>query len=190
MEFVAIDFETANEKMHSACSIGIVEVEDGRIKHCHSHLIRPPDLRFRPFNTFIHGIRERDVIAEPTFDILWRRLEQHFDGRPVVAHNAGFDMSVLQAMLKCYELSGPSFEYLCTRNIAREAWPELPNYRLKTVAGHLGVEFKHHDAEEDAYAAASIIIEACNQLEVQTIGGLVDRVGARFCRLFTNTGRV
>lgn len=31
MNFVAIDFETANEKRNSPCSIGIVVVKDGEI---------------------------------------------------------------------------------------------------------------------------------------------------------------
>ncbi len=31
MNFVAIDFETANEKRNSPCSIGIVFMKDGRL---------------------------------------------------------------------------------------------------------------------------------------------------------------
>lgn len=33
MNFVAIDFETANEKRNSPCSIGIVVVKNGNIKY-------------------------------------------------------------------------------------------------------------------------------------------------------------
>ena len=45
MNFVAIDFETANEKRTSACSIGIVEVKNGEI-------INTEHIFFKPFPNY------------------------------------------------------------------------------------------------------------------------------------------
>ena len=56
MEFVAIDFETANEKRASACSCGIAIVAGGRVVETKHWLIRPQELRFSPWNVGIHGI--------------------------------------------------------------------------------------------------------------------------------------
>ena len=44
MEFVAIDFETANKSYDSACSIGLVTVRDGAIVDEYYKLIRPKRL--------------------------------------------------------------------------------------------------------------------------------------------------
>lgn len=46
MEFVAIDFETANTSRDSACAIGLVTVRNGRIIDEYYQLIRPKNLFF------------------------------------------------------------------------------------------------------------------------------------------------
>ena len=43
MNFTAIDFETAHGKRWSICQVGIVQIEDGKIKGQLSVLIQPPD---------------------------------------------------------------------------------------------------------------------------------------------------
>ena len=48
--------------------------------------------------------------------------------------------------------------------IARRAWPERRGnrgYRLATLAADLGISFRHHDALEDARAAAGVVLYAC-----------------------------
>ncbi len=46
--FVAIDFETANNRPNSACQLGLVVVENWQIVHEAEWLIRPPRLFFSP----------------------------------------------------------------------------------------------------------------------------------------------
>lgn len=55
MDFIAIDFETANSSRSSACALGLVEVKDGVITAEHSWLIDPQQ-RFDGMNISIHGI--------------------------------------------------------------------------------------------------------------------------------------
>ena len=55
-DFVVIDFETANNKLDSACSIGLVAVRGTDIVAQEHHLIRPPTDRFDQANIKIHGI--------------------------------------------------------------------------------------------------------------------------------------
>jgi DNA polymerase-3 subunit epsilon len=52
--FVALDFETANRYRDSACSIGLVRVENNQVVEKVSYLIRPPRKQFE--FTDIHGI--------------------------------------------------------------------------------------------------------------------------------------
>jgi DNA polymerase III epsilon subunit-like protein len=63
--FVALDFETADYGQDSACALGLVRVEAGRIVQREHRLIRPPRRRF--VFTHIHGLTWGDVAAVPSF---------------------------------------------------------------------------------------------------------------------------
>lgn len=61
---VAVDFETANEKRGSACSVALVKFdEEGAEAARWSTLLRPHESLdyFSPINTWVHGIRAADV---------------------------------------------------------------------------------------------------------------------------------
>ncbi len=166
---IAIDFETANERRASPCSIGIAWIDDARILRTAHRLICPRDLSFNGFNISIHGIHPEDVKDEPEFPEIWRELLRHVTGKTVLAHNASFDMSVLRHTLDLYGLSWPEFSYLCTVKIARETWPELPNHKLPTVCKHIGFSLEHHSALSDAEGCATIAIEAARRMGVRRI---------------------
>src|SRR5258708_29940155 len=104
MEFVAIDFETANEMRCSPCAFAAAIVSNGELIAKHSWLIRPKELRFDPYNTWIHGITEDDVADAPEFNELWDETFRPIleCGSVVIAHNASFDMSVLRHTLLEY----------------------------------------------------------------------------------------
>jgi DNA polymerase III epsilon subunit-like protein len=73
----------------------------------------------------------------------------------VIAHNAQFDIRKLNGTLSHFGIPCPSFPTLCTCKTAKRAWPELPNHKLSTVAGHIGHHFCHHNALDDAEAAGT-----------------------------------
>ena len=175
-DYVAIDFETANEKRSSACAIGLAVVKNNEIVHKNSWLIRPPKNRFSLFNISIHGIEPDDVRDAPEFKDLWPALSPYFDGGHVIAHNAGFDMGVLRGCLELYGLSYPKFNYDCTLRIARGVWPSLKKHGLNHVAEHLGVSLAHHDALDDAIAAAKIALHACDQTESESLRELTKKL--------------
>ena len=169
MDFTAIDFETATEKANSACSVAVVEVRDGEIVRTYSSLIRPPRLEFSPFNVKIHGITPEMVRHERGFAGVWPELRPFLENRIVVAHNAPFDMGVLKSALLSNHIEPPHFLHCCTVQIARKAWPELPNHKLNTVGDFLHVDFRHHDALEDARACAAIPLAAAKIFGVDSV---------------------
>lgn len=177
MNWVAIDFETANEKRTSACAMGIAVVENARIVKRVSWLIRPSELYFNWFNTHIHGITEADVIDKPRFDELWGDFRPFLEGKIVIAHNAGFDMSVLRHLLNEYGITYPEVHYFCTRILAKKVWPALSSYRLNMISAHLGISLRHHDAEEDAVACAEIALRCCNEAGVNSLEELAMKFG-------------
>ena len=63
-DFVSIDFETANSRYDSACSIGLAAVRDMAVVDTFYSLINY-DGNFLPANISIHGIHPKDVISAP-----------------------------------------------------------------------------------------------------------------------------
>ena len=177
MNFVAIDFETANEKRNSPCSIGIVVVEDGQIIEKIHYLIKPKEMRFMPINIGIHGIRPSMVENELEFDEIWGKIKHYFDKTLVVAHNAAFDISVLRSTLNLYGIESPSFNYICTMKLSRNFYSELENAKLNTVNKFLEYEFKHHDALADALACSNILLNISKELQLKDISKISKQVG-------------
>ena len=183
MDYVAIDFETANERRNSPCALGVAVVRGGQLVERAYWLIRPRDLYFNPFNTYIHGITARDVRGEPELPDLWPTIRPYLDGNTVIAHNASFDMSVLRATLSDYGMPFPEFDYSCTCLISKRTWPGRPSYRLDAVAEMLGIAFEHHQAEEDAMACAEVARRALEALGAANLVELADHLDMQIGRL-------
>lgn len=164
MNFVALDFETATEDRASACAIGLAFVEGGRLTETQSWLVQPPGNEYAGYNISIHGIRPEDTVEKPTFRELWPTVQSVIGERLVVAHYASFDMSVLRHTLDFHGVRYPTLEYLCTWVISRQVWPDWVTYKLDWVADQLGIEFQHHDAAEDARAAAQVALRCAEDV--------------------------
>jgi len=174
-KLAAIDFETANEKLSSACSLGISIIEDNEIVKNMQWLIKPPELYFRPFNTGLHGISEKIVEKKPEFYRLWPTIKKYLEGHIILAHNASFDTEVLRKLLDVYQLDYPELSYACTVILSRKVWEGLENYKLTTVADKINFSFRHHNAKEDAMACANIAIEAERKCNVSNFGELLKK---------------
>jgi DNA polymerase III subunit epsilon len=179
MRFVAIDFETANHQADSACQLAAVVVRDAQIVEQRSWLIRPPRMYFSARNIAIHGIRPKDVQNAPTMEEVWGELQPLLDGEVLVAHNARFDLGVLVSSLSAFDVACPDLEFTCTRSLARGAWPGRPGYGLKPLGVWLGVDFKHHDALEDARCCALIALAVAKSCAECDLPGVENSLGIR-----------
>ena len=169
MDFVAIDFETANVHRSSACSLGLAIVQNGVVSIQKSWKIQPAPLYFDPFNSRINGMTENDVIDAPTFADLWQEVRPLLDGRTVVAHNASFDISVLQRTLEWYGLVCPDIQTLCTYRLSQRAFPRMGCHRLNIVCDAMDIPVQHHDALSDALACASVLNKLLAANEISTM---------------------
>jgi len=147
-DFVVIDVETACHRASSICQIGIVGFAGGREVFAYETLVDPQDA-FSPFNIRLHGIGPQHVAGQPHFSRLYGTLLQHLGGRITVAHS-NFDHGALSAACRTAGLPMIRSRWLDSVKVARHAWPDLPTHRLNALAGHLGLEHKHHDALSDA----------------------------------------
>ena len=162
LTFNAIDVETANVDRASICQIGIVHVRNGAIRDQWHTLVNPEDW-FDPWNVSIHGIDEDDVRSSPTLPEVRGELGSRLRGSVLVSHTA-FDRVACERAMMRYSLEQLQVTWLDSARIARRAWPDRfgrSGYGLKSIAMDLNVSFKHHDAQEDARAAAEIVLRAC-----------------------------
>lgn len=177
MNFIAIDFETANEKRSSPCSIGIVVVKDNEVVEKLHYLIKPKEMRFMPINIGIHGIRPGMVEDEPEFDEIWDKISHYFNNSLVIAHNASFDISVIRRTLELYNIKPMPFEYVCTMKLARNFYPQIENSKLNTVNRYLGYEFNHHGALADALGCSNILLSISKELKCDDIYEICKTIG-------------
>lgn len=156
--FVAIDFETADNRPDSACAVGLVRVEGEQIVARAARLIRPPRRDFLFSN--VHGITWRDVALSPEFPAVWSELRPFLDGaQALAAHNADFDREVLAACCARAGVAPPELPFICTMKLARDVWGLVPT-KLSDVCRFLRVGLEHHDAASDAEACALIVLAA------------------------------
>ena len=139
-DFIAIDFETANQEPSSVCSIGVVMVRDGQIVDSFYSLIQPEPNYYNYWCQRVHGISQSDTEDAPVFSKVWQQLEERIvevyfsdlkvgvwraisdkeldDIRyqiatlPFVAHNARFDEGCLKAVFKVYQMDYPDYHFL------------------------------------------------------------------------------
>jgi DNA polymerase-3 subunit epsilon len=163
MEFVAIDVETANADMASICQIGLVKCENDVLSDEWKTYVDPEDY-FDAINVSIHGIDESVVRGAPTFPELADTLRSYLEGTVVVCHTH-FDRVAIHQAAQRYGVTALECTWLDSARVARRTWKECAwkGYGLYNVCKILGYDFKHHDALEDAKAAAHILLAATNK---------------------------
>ena len=185
LDFTSIDFETANGSAASACSVGMVKVRDGRVVDTAYWLIKPPlgHDEFLEWNVRIHGIMAVDVADALLWSEQLHDLQSFAENDHLVAHNAGFDMGVIAAACAASYVETPTFDYLCSLQVARKTY-HLDSYRLPVAAMAAGFEdFSHHNALADAEACAAIIVHAAGRHGASDIAELAEATGSRIKRV-------
>lgn len=186
MNFIAIDFETANSSRSSICSIGLAFVEDGKLAGSEHIYVKPTPNYYDRFNSQLHGIDDSHTWDKPTFREQWEGLKKYFHNRTIVAHNASFDCSVLRFTLDDAKLAYPDLDYHCTFRLAQKILPLL-SHRLNDVSKHFNIQLRHHNAESDAIASAIIALRLCDQLKVSSLEELSKCVGFKTGKIVSKT---
>lgn len=173
IDFIAFDFETANSDTGSICQIGIATVCNKSVHKVYSELINP-EVKFDQVNMSIHGITQEDVKHAPTFAEIMPQFENLFRNEISVSHSS-FDKTAIEKACKSAEIENPLNTWLDSMLVARNAWPDRfgkSGYGLRNIADTFGIEFGHHDAGEDAKAAAEIMLRAVSDTEKDIQGWL------------------
>lgn len=158
--FFALDVETANGDRGSICQVGVacVKLDDSIEKW--ATLVDPRTTQW--VFTSLHGIDPGMVRGAPCIDVVLDTLEPLLKGCKVYQHS-GFDRSAIRAACGALGRDEPAWEWRDSVAVARHAWPELKGeggHGLASLKSHLGLQFEHHDAGEDARAAAQVVLLA------------------------------
>lgn len=179
MDFIAIDFETANQFRSSPCEIGITIVNNNEIIKTTSWLVKPASHhKFNQFNIGIHGITPEMVSNASEFDIIWEQLKPIINNKTLVAHNAAFDSSVLRKTLEEYGIELPELNYMCSCILSKSVWPGLISYNLKSLCKIHEISFNHHRAADDSLACALLTLRALQELGINDFSELQNKLSA------------
>ena len=180
-EFVVFDLETTGLQaaQERITEIGAVRLVNGQVTESFDLFVNP-ERPIPPEVVKLTGITDamvRDAPKEP------EALAQFFafaGDRPLIAHNASFDMGFLRAAAA---RSGMTCAYTAvdTLMLARQLYPELKNHKLGTLADHLGCgDFGAHRASEDSRVLATITLRMFERLEGQYGAHTIQEIGKAY----------
>ena len=160
MDFVAIDFETANADLSSICQVGIATFRDSQQVDSWMTLVNPQDY-FDSVNVSIHGINEYDVTYAPIWKEVFPQIVSLISGKITVCHTT-FDRTALLQACGRANLSPCDCRWLNSAMVVRRTWRKFSQsgYGLCNVASHLGITYRAHDALEDARCAGLVMLRA------------------------------
>ena len=171
--FVVFDLETTgfSPEQNRIIEIGAVKVEHGRITDRFSTFVNPEvPIPFRIEE--LTSINDNMVLDAPVIEKVLPEFMEFCEGCIMVAHNASFDMSFIDA--NCARQG-----IVCDKTVvdtvamARVLLPNLNRFKLDTVAKALGISLDHHHrAVDDAACTAEIFVKFLEMLrgqEIQTL---------------------
>lgn len=178
LDFVAVDFETANSNRASICQFGAVKIVDGRQVNEFNRLVKPHD-RLKQFekarHTELHHITLDDVLEAPEWPEVLGEFESYFvDDLPLVAHRAyTADASMMNRACMLYGIPTLANPWIDTWTLSSVLLPNLPDHTYKTLCRHFGIDMgTHHQGLDDARGAAQILINLAKMVNADDLSEL------------------
>ncbi len=108
--------------------------------------------------TAVHGIGDEDVAGAPAFSDIAADVLDLLDRAVFAAHNAGFDLAMLQRSFAQAGLEYRPPAVACTLEAFRLLDPRAPNHRLESICERRGITLEGaHEALGDVLATASLL---------------------------------
>ncbi|MDX1688825.1 MAG: exonuclease domain-containing protein [Candidatus Promineifilaceae bacterium] len=185
---VIVDTETTGLSPaygHRVVEIGAIRLEGWREVGRLNQLVNP-GRPIEPGASRVNGIYDSDVADAPPFIDVAADLRRLMEGALLVAHNARFDASFLEAEFSVVAYQRPEFDaavpnpWLCTLQLARNCFYFGRN-NLGAIAARLGVRVgRAHRALNDVYVTAEILKRMARELRerrLHTVGDLLHAQG-------------
>ena len=183
--FCVVDLETTGGSATDAAitEIGAVAYRGGERLGTFSTLV-DPRRPIPPYVAHLTGIDDRPVAGAPPIEQVLPSFTEFVRGAVIVAHNASFDVSFLNAALDRLDYPPLPAPAVCTAKLARRVvWPDVPNVRLRTLAEYFRTRVKPiHRALADAEATGEVLLGLLTfgeRLGITTLGDLHEACTAR-----------
>ncbi len=182
-EFVVFDTETTGFTPYhdQMIEIGAVKIKNGVVSDHFDELINPgrklPEKIVELTNITDEMLQDKDTEENAT-----KRFLEFIGDRPLVAHNAKFDIGFISAAMNKYNLGEFTNTVLDTMGIARMLYPEWKNHKLSTLVKNLDVpwdEESHHRGDYDSEGTAIAFYKMAKVLSnrnIETTQKLYDSV--------------
>lgn len=198
ISYSVIDVETSglNSKRDVLLSIGVVEIERGRI--CMNRnwytLIHPSaEAEITPESIRVHGILTRDLAKAPPEEEVLPELVHRIAGRVLVVHFASIDVDFIGRALRKHfniKLRGPALDTVRLAGTLNQSDQlinsnhvhERVTMRLSELAKRAGlpVHSQHH-ALSDALTTAQLFLSQATRFQLQGKSRLRDLLRAGGC---------
>ena len=172
-EFVAFDLETTglSPSQDAITEFGAVILKDGEVAATFQSFVNPKR-KLEQQNIELTGITDDMLKDAPDISEVLPEFLRFCGGRPLVAHNADFDVGFLNAAA---ERLGMDFNptYIDTLVLAQNLLPQLSKHKLDLVAAALHLpEFNHHRASDDALTCGQIYLRFAEMLKQRGVSDI------------------
>ncbi len=187
--FVAIDVETtgldpATDRLIEVAAVWFSPDGQGGFKPVDSlQSLINPGIEISARITELTGISNEMVGDSPDAFSVLEQLIKFVGSRPVVAHNAFFDIAFLRYEgFRTRQVNDPRLKFnppaVDTLALSRALIKDIDNHKLKTVCAHLGIELdRHHRADADAEACGRVFANLYQASKAGTLAELNQLVG-------------
>ncbi len=184
-EFIVFDVETTgfNAGTDQLIEIGAVKIKNGEVVDRFDELIACPR-KLPQVIVDLTMITDEMLKDKDSEENVTKRFLEFAGNTPLIAHNAGFDISFIEAAVSKFNLSEFKNTVIDTMALARTMYPDWHNHKLSTLVRNLKVEWdesKHHRADYDSEGTASCfykmvkILEESEVFYTTDLKNLVDR---------------
>lgn len=141
LPYVIFDFETTglNFQFDRIVEVGGVKIRKGEVLGQFEQLVKP-DVPMKKEAERITGIRSQDLKNAPPIQKVLPEFLNFAKGSVLVAHNASFDMGMLNAACKRLNYH-VFFKAICTLKVSR-TFLKLPNHKLDSLAKYFQLHFE------------------------------------------------
>jgi len=177
--YVVFDFETTGFNAGGTDSI----IEVGAVKICNGEIIDRFDELINPGKPLLNKITELTGITDEMLkdkdneENIVRRFIEWIGDLPMVAHNAKFDMSFLEAAYQKYGFGEFKNTVIDTLELSRVMDSNYSRHSLSALVKRYDIPFdedNHHRADYDAEATALILHKMLKRLEDNNIEKISD----------------
>ena len=175
--FVVIDVETTglSPAEDRVCEVGAIRLVSGKEVSRYHSLIQPNHPMSEGARSK-HGITDQMLKDAPPFEKIARDLRTFLSGSVLVAQNAEFDVSFLNAEFQRAGLTKMALPALDTILLARKVKPGLSTYNLDNLAYHFKVRFtERHRSIGDCEVTGSIFWQCVEALRPRTMDDLLKK---------------